>query len=168
MSSLGYKHTEEAKKRIGEAQKGKVISWETRRKTSKSEKGKKISQETRRRLSVAHKGLSAGSKHPNWKGGKYKECNGYVQIWMPSHPHADKRGYIREHRLVMEKVLGRYLESREIVHHKNGLKGDNRPENLRLTNNSDHIKERLEKAFADGFATAYLLFSLRIIEENKK
>jgi len=75
----------------------------------------------------------------NWKGGRIKSGKGYISIYLPEHPYA-KRKYILEHRLVMEKELGRYLTPEEVVHHKNGIITDNRIENLELFNNdSKHI-----------------------------
>lgn len=63
---------------------------------------------------------------------------GYVLIHAPYHPKASKRGYVMEHRLVMEKHLGRLLERSEVVHHKNGKKDDNRLENLELMTKAEH------------------------------
>ena len=74
-----------------------------------------------------------GPKNPYWKGGKYKDrLNGYISVYNPSHPFANKKGYVREHRLVMEKILGRYLRKNEIVHHRNKKKDDNQIENLEI------------------------------------
>lgn len=59
--------------------------------------------------------------------------DGYVVRVAPAgHPRARADGTILEHRLVMERLLGRYLEEWEIVHHKNGNREDNSPENLEL------------------------------------
>jgi transposase-like protein len=67
----------------------------------------------------------------SWNGGVTKN-NGYVQVHMPDHPDADARGYVFQHRLVMERMVGRRLRPEERVHHKNHVKTDNRPENLEL------------------------------------
>jgi len=72
-----------------------------------------------------------------WKGGKYKS-NGYVYVYVPDHPDCDGRGYILEHRLVMEQKLGRRLLLSEQSHHLNGIKDDNRPDNLTLATVDGH------------------------------
>jgi len=63
--------------------------------------------------------------------------SGYLKVWEPGHPKA-RSGWILEHRLVAERVLGRYLVAEEHVHHKNGDKTDNQPENLEVMSASDH------------------------------
>lgn len=60
------------------------------------------------------------------------DMNGYVKLRLPDHPCADKQGRVYEHRLVMEILLGRRLYDNENVHHRNGVRNDNRPENLEL------------------------------------
>jgi hypothetical protein len=57
---------------------------------------------------------------------------GYVLLFEPKHPNARKDGYVAEHIKVMAAKLGRPLERFEEVHHKNGIRHDNRPENLEL------------------------------------
>jgi hypothetical protein len=73
-----------------------------------------------------------GKDNPNWKGGKYIQSSGYVLVYSPKHPNANKTLCVQEHRLVMEKYLGRYLTKKEIVHHKNNIRTDNRLSNLKL------------------------------------
>ena len=67
-----------------------------------------------------------------WKGGVNRINTGYLKQIAKGHPNADKNGYVLQHRLVMEAVIGRYLKPSERVHHKNGKRDDNRPENLEL------------------------------------
>lgn len=91
----------------------------------------------------ARKALS-GDKHHAWNGGISINDQGYVHRYAPDHPHATERGYVREHRLMVEQSLGRYLRPEEVVHHINGDVSDNRLENLQLfANNAEH------KAFED-------------------
>lgn len=63
---------------------------------------------------------------PAWKGGRHKS-KGYVLIW-----NSDRQVYEQEHRLIMAEQLGRPLTKDENVHHLNGIRDDNRPENLEL------------------------------------
>ena len=64
----------------------------------------------------------------------------YKLIHIPEHPYATKAGYVREHRLVMERHLGRYLKPDEIVHHKDSNTLNNDISNLEVLNKRDHDK----------------------------
>ena len=144
--------SEETKKKIGDANRGKKHSEESRRKMSESRKGrkspmlgKKHSKETLLKLSKSHKGLFTREKNPMWKGGRIERVTGYKGILSPTHPNKDHMGYVLEHRLVMEKHIGRYLKPEEVVHHINGIRDDNRIENLILfANDSKHKKHHWE------------------------
>lgn len=85
------------------------------------------------------------SQKRTYKGFKTNKA-GYIFIHKPDHPNANKDGYIAEHRLVMEKVLGRHLLESEIVHHKNEIKNDNNPDNLYVEDRGKHtIRHHLGK-----------------------
>lgn len=75
----------------------------------------------------------------NYRSGWTINSQGYLLIYLPQHPFCDGKGYVRKHRLVMEKHIGRYLKPEEIVHHINENKLDNNINNLELfPNNSIH------------------------------
>lgn len=76
-----------------------------------------------------------------WAGGMTVDTDGYILVKCPDHPHKDHNGYVRQHRLVMEDSLGRYLIPGEVVDHKNGDTSDNRLDNLRLfPSNGAHLR----------------------------
>lgn len=95
-------------------------------------------------IKTQRSGPRGGAGHPNWKGGRHTDRDGYVTIWLPEHPCARKSGRVLEHRLVMEATLGRLLDAQEVVHHIDGNRGNNVIENLQLfAGNGDHLRHEL-------------------------
>ena len=95
-----------------------------------------------------------GKNNSKWQGGHFMD-GGYIYILLQPEDFffsmAVKGCYVYEHRLVMAKSLGRCLHSWEEVHHKNGVKDDNRLENLELTTKGSHIRNH-SKGYRDGYA----------------
>lgn len=89
-------------------------------------------------------------RHP--KGSGHTDTRGYRLVWYPDHPNARKSGHVNEHWYVMSGALGRPLLPGETVHHKNGVRSDNRIANLELWRGGhppgqrvqDHVQWALE------------------------
>lgn len=95
-------------------------------------------------LEPKRSGPKRGERHKHsWKGG-VKIVKGYIYIYCPDHPNCTKQRYVSEHRLVMEEKLGRYLLPTEVVHHKDGDRQNNDPNNLEVfQTNGEHLKHEL-------------------------
>lgn len=109
----------------------------SRRTASEILRGKKQSPDTIEKRVAQFR----GEKNPNWKGGRRLRSDGYIRILRTTlsiHEQNkfasmfDVRGRVLEHRIIMARHIGRALHRWEIVHHKNGIKDDNRLENLEL------------------------------------
>lgn len=124
--------------------KGRKKDKDWKDKIGKSNKGKHnipCSKTTKNKISKTLKGKFIGEKrHWNWKGGRGLTAEGYIYLYQPNHPKAI-RGRILEHRFIMEKKLKRFLRQGESVHHKNGIRNDNRQENLELVIKTPHHGE---------------------------
>ena len=144
-----YKRTKEEKERLQKYffKKGHFIRNTGRTNFKKGHKGfwkdkkfskehsQKISLNNRKKKSPTHceniRKAKVGLNNPRWKGGRGIHM-GYIYIRFPNKK-------IFEHRLIMEKILGRSLRKDEIVHHINGIRDDNRPENLQLVLRKTHF-----------------------------
>lgn len=86
-----------------------------------------------RRPAKQRQGQMAGALNPAWKGGRRTRPDGYVEVWTISGP-------MLEHRVVVERELGRALSADEIVHHRDGNKQNNSFENLEVMTQSEHTR----------------------------
>lgn len=93
--------------------------------------------------------MSLGSSHPRWNGGR-RRIKGYIAVYMPGHPRAHHNAVL-EHILIAEQMYGGPLPPEAEVHHINGIRDDNRPENLMICKNFQehrliHTREDARKA----------------------
>lgn len=127
-----------------EAQKGKKLSPEAKEKFVKAGynawKGRKHTLETRKKFSEIQRG-KYGKEARGWQGGRVIQ-GGYIKIktkdLFKAKDGSYKGKYKFEHRLVMEKYLGRKLIRNEMIHHRNGIKTDNRFSNLEIVIRQTH------------------------------
>lgn len=143
----GYKQTTEHIRKRMLNHIGAKRSLKTRENISKAKIGKKINlslkEYNRRKISWL------GKNNPRWNNGHKIEDHRYILIYMPNHPRKNNNGYVREHILVMEKKLGRFLTKQEVVHHLDCNPKNNDISNLYLfPNQSEHAKyhRMIEKA----------------------
>lgn len=129
-SRKGYRHSLETKKKIGEGLK----------KAYKDGRKNGFQKGNNSFLNIK------GKNHPAWKGGKVYSVKRYILIYAPTHPFVKTNNYVWEHRLIIEKQIGRYLLPTEVCHHINGIKDDNRLQNLMaFVNRSSHQKFECNK-----------------------
>lgn len=167
--NMGHKLSEETKRKIGEANrenlKGKtyeeICGSKEKADARRKKQRRKRAQWEKDKISKSMKGMIPknlkdihdkchGKNHGQWKGGRLRTKRGYILIYCPDHPHANNKGYVFEHRLAMERHLGRLLLPIEVVHHKNKRRSDNRLKNLKLfSSENEHAKfeRRLQLAY---------------------
>jgi len=158
LANLGKKASPETRRRMSEAHRGRHPSEETIAKLRESNLGLKRSRafcermsevassrrhtaEYKAKMREALLGKYPGPASSNWHGGRRQQGGGYWLLYSPEHPFRSKTKYVLEHRLVVEKLLGRYLIHSDSVHHINKKHGDNRPENLMaFASKSAHLR----------------------------
>ena len=130
---FGKHHTGESRKKTSEALRGKKKPKSQVDKMSKNlkERWRNLPEKEKDRL----RKQQTGEKGNRWKGGR-KKSHGYVLLLNREHPV--KNRYVKRARLIAEKALGRYLKPPEMVHHVNGIRDDDRNENLLICTRGYH------------------------------
>ena len=126
-----------------------------------------LNRQSKKRRDEVRIRLGLPLDHPqiNESGKGYKLKEGYKYILKKGHPNSAKNGYIAEHVLIMTEYIKRPLDNKETVHHKNGIRDDNRIENLELWSHShpfgQRVKDKLDwcKNFLD-------LYGYNMIKRN--
>lgn len=118
--------------------------------------GKRHKESSRKRIADAMSGKFLRENSSQWKGGHYYSATGYVYVMVdilgPEKQALARtmlvgkknQKYVLEHRVEAAANLGRALLNTEVVHHLNGVKDDNRPENLIVQPRKDHTQTHRE------------------------
>lgn len=103
---------------------------------------------------AAHSAHMSGAGNPAYKGAPFRDKDGYVRVWAPEHHRADNSGRVYEHILVAEAAFSVQVTRDMHVHHINGVKHDNRPENLEVLTAAEHHRSHDPRVHLDGAVSA--------------
>lgn len=105
-----------------------------------------LNRQNKKRRDLVRNRLGLPLDHPqiNESGKGFKLKDGYIYVLNKKHPNAAKSGYVAEHIVIMTQHIGRPLRKGENIHHKNGIRDDNRIENLELWVNTCRQGQRIE------------------------
>lgn len=90
------------------------------------------------RPNTFHRDKTTGENHWRWKGGRIDDGHGYIMVKNPTHHRTKKSGYVLEHILIWETTHHKQLPKGWVIHHINGIRQDNRPENLLAVHRDRH------------------------------
>jgi hypothetical protein len=138
-----------------------IANWKKPSLKKKWLKGLALAQKSPLRIS----NMKRGKQHHNWKDGI--RIQDYIGVKSENHPNATKDGYVAEHRLIMEKILGRLLSKKERVHHKDENKKNNNPDNLYLCANCSVHTDLHMKAYSFLIATGQVEKYLEWFEQTR-
>lgn len=118
------------------------------------------------RKAARRDGKGRGKDNPAWRGGRRKRKDGYIIVWTP-------RGDRLEHRVIMERILGRELLKTEVVHHKDGNPSNNDPINLEVIGGQSvhalhHAKHNREALLHNGLKQCTLCFLVKPLSDFHK
>lgn len=141
---IRFQPTPERLRAIAEAYRQEQAIYRTARRMKCSYRTVRRALEANGIRPLSQSEAQSGPRNPSWRGGRIL-VGRYWYIHRPSHPHATGNGYVAEHRLLMEGVLGRTLLPGEVVHHKDGNPRNNDPANLELfASNGEHLSHELK------------------------